>query len=229
MNCNQRHVDGLDARHLNPYATRSYVQICLALLCATLLSACTGSLLQSKVDEPQVYTLRPAPVPAAASTRDVELAVGLPTAIPALDTTRIAVVRAGNQLDYFFGARWGGTAPQVVQTFIVTLLQSQHAYKSALADNSRVDPDYILDIELRDFQAEYSGPANADAAPVIHVNLLATLIDVKSRATVGQLQAFANVTATDNRLSTVATAFQSALQQTSISLAEQLTASLEKR
>ena len=210
--------------HSHGRSIRCFTRTCLALLCATLLSAC-GSLLQSKVEEPLVYRLQPSTAPTAAMAYSAELAVSMPTATPGLDTARIAVLRAGNQLDYFYGARWGGTTPQVVQSFLVALLQSQQAYKSAVAENSRVDPDYVLDVEVRDFQAEYRSEGSA---PIAHVSLMATLINIKSRAAVAQLRASATVTATDNRLGTVVAAFQSALQQASVNLSEQLTASLEK-
>jgi len=163
--------------------------------------------------------------PTAAVAYSAELAVSLPTATPGLDTARIAVLRAGNQLDYFYGARWGGTTPQVVQAFLVALLQSQQAYRSAVAENSRVDADYVLDVEVRDFQAEYRSEG---AAPLAHVSLMATLINIKSRAAVAQLRASATITATDNRLGAVVTAFQAALQQATVNLSEQLTASLEQ-
>jgi cholesterol transport system auxiliary component len=216
--------EGTDVYSRSRRSLRCFTATCLSLLCATLLSAC-GSLLQSKVEEPQVYRLQPSTAPTAAVAYSAELAVSMPTATPGLDTARIAVLRAGNQLDYFYGARWGGTTPQVVQSFLVALLQSQQAYKSAVAENSRVDPDYVLDVEVRDFQAEYR---SEDSAPIAHISLMATLINIKSRAAVAQLRSSATVTATDNRLGAVVAAFQSALQQASVNLSEQLTASLEK-
>ncbi|MES1196605.1 MAG: hypothetical protein ABUL58_06645, partial [Steroidobacter sp.] len=83
------------------------------LIAAALLGACgTGDILQSKVDEPQVYVLKPAKTGTAQVAFNFELAVSLPTAAPGLDTDHIAVLRDGNHLDYYHGARWGGTVPQ---------------------------------------------------------------------------------------------------------------------
>lgn len=197
----------------------------LCMVFVATLAACTGSLLESKVAEPQVYMLQPAAAAAASVAYDMQLAVSLPTATPGLDTPRIAVLRGRNQLDYFYGARWGGTAPQVVQAFLIALLQSQQGYKSTVAESSRMDADYLLDVELRDFQAEYSSDT---AAPVARVTLVGTLINIRTRASFGQLRASANVTAADNRLSAVVTAFQGALQQASTQLSTELSASLAK-
>jgi len=204
---------------------RTWVARAVAAIVLAGLSACTGSLLQSKTPEPQVYRLQPVVSNAASIAYRAQLAISLPTATPGLDTTRIAVLRGANQLDYFYGARWGGTAPQVVQSFLIALLQSQQGFKSAVAETSRIDADYVLDLELRDFQAEYASGA---LSPTAHVTLVATLINVRSRTSAGQLQASATVSADDNRLAAVVAAFQSALQKACVQLSEQLSASVAK-
>lgn len=205
-------------------STRSSVLI--GMVCTALvLSGCVGKILQSKVDEPQTYVLQSSDVGTAKVAFPVQLSIAVPNAAPGLDTNRIAVLRNSNQLDYFYGARWGGTAPQIVQSFLVALLQAQQGYKNVVAESTRLDADYILDIDLRQFQAEY---ADDDAAPVIHVALWATVFEVKSRKAVATLRADAAVPAKDNRLSAVVTAFQAALQQTSVSVSEQLAANMEK-
>lgn len=195
------------------------------MLCLSLASGCVGSLLESKVDEPKTYVLQPMAAETAQVAFPSQLAVSWPTATPGLDTNRIAVLREGNQLDYFYGARWGGSAPQVVQSFLVSLLQSQQGFKTVVAESARVDADYLLEVDVRDFQAEYTGN---DATPVVRITLVATLIDIKSRRSRGLLQASASVPAKENRLVTVVTAFQTALQQASMSISQQLAGKLEQ-
>jgi len=193
------------------------------LLLATLLNACgTSDLLQSKVAEPQVYVVKPTNVGVAPVAFNHQIAVALPTALPGLDTDHIAVLRDGNHLDYFYGARWGGTAPEVTQAFIIALLQSQQGFRNVVAENARVDADYLLEISIVDFQAEYSN----GTAPLVHVTLVANLINIKQRASSSPLRMTATVAAKDNRLGAVVSAFQSALQQTTMSLSEQLTSAL---
>lgn len=197
-----------------------------AMVCAALmLSGCVGELLQSKSKEPQTYVLHVADAGTAKVSYPVQLSVALPNAAPGLDTSRIAVLRNGNELDYFYGARWGGSAPQIAQTFIVEWLQAQQGFKGVVAEGARVDADYLLALELRDFQAEY---ANDKANPIVHVTLVGTLINIKSRKASATFMGSARVPASDNRLGAVVSAFQSATQKASTALSEQLSANLSQ-
>lgn len=203
---------------------RNAIRLTGVLLLALLASACgTADLLQSKVAEPQVYVLKPADAGVAQVAFNYQLAVALPTALPGLDTDRIAVLRNGNHLDYFFGARWGGTAPEVTQAFIVALLQSQQGFRNVVAENARIDADYLLEVSIADFQTEYAG----SDAPVVHVTLVANLISIKQRKSLPAIRATASVNAKDNRLGAVVDAFQSALQQTTTHIGEQLVTALK--
>ncbi|MGE0115725.1 MAG: ABC-type transport auxiliary lipoprotein family protein [Steroidobacteraceae bacterium] len=214
-----------DSIHRAPACVAAGVRFIASLLATLALTGCVGEILQSKVDEPQTYVLQASDAGTAAVAYPIRLSVALPSATPGLDTQRIVVLRNGNRLDYYYGARWGGTAPQVVQSFLISLLQNQQGYKNVVAESARLDADYLIDIDLRHFQAEY---VNGKDAPTIHVALWATVSEVKSRKSVAALQASASVAASDNRLGAVVTAFQSATQQASASLSEQLAASFAK-
>ena len=197
----------------------------LGLLMLVMLTGCVGDILKSKVDEPAVYVLHTGNVTTASVAYPVSLSVALPTAAPGLDVNRIAVLKNHNQLDYFFGARWGGSAPQVVQSFLVSYLQSQQGLKSVTIDGLPVSSDYLLALELRDFQAEY---ASDNAAPTVRVTLSGSLINIKSRATATNLQASATVAARNNNLSGVITAFESATQQASAEISAQMMKALAR-
>ena len=202
---------------------KKIITLCAALMLAMLLNACsTSDILESKVSEPQVYVLKPAAAGTAQVAFKSQLAVALPTATPGLDTDRIAVLRDGNHLDYYYGVRWGDAAPAVIQAFVVSLLQSQQGFRNVVSEDARIDADYLLEITLTDFQAEYTN----NNAPIAHVTLTANLVNIKERTTSPLMHATAAVQATDNRLGAVVTAFQSALQQTTASLSEQVTKSL---
>ena len=189
------------------------------------LSGCVSEILESKVDEPQVYVLRTGNVSAATVAYPVQLGIALPAAAPGLDTNRIAVLRNSNLLDYYFGARWGGTAPQVVQAFLIDTLHAQQGFKSVAAEAARIDADYLLELQLKDFQAEYAGE---DAAPVVKISLGGNLISIKTRKLVASVNSTATVTAADNRLGAVVTAFQTAMQQVSTEVSTQLAAAAAK-
>jgi cholesterol transport system auxiliary component len=199
------------------------IQLFAALLILSSFTGCAGDILQSKNDEPQTWVLHASDAGTAKVAYPSQLSIALPTASPGLDSRRIAVLRNANQLDYYQGARWGGTAPEIVQSFLVSLLQSQQGFKGVAAEGAHVDAELLLDLQLRDFQAIY---ASADANPVIKVTLVGTLVQIKSRKAVAFLNATASVPTNDNRLSAVIAAFQTATQQASIALSEQLTSSL---
>ena len=205
---------------------RNFIKLLFVGAFTILCSACsTSDILKSKVAEPQVYVIKPLEAGVAPVAYNKQLAIGLPVATPGLDSARIAVLRDGNHLDYYYGARWGGTAAEVTQAFLVSLLQTQQGFKSVVAENTRVNADYLLEIELRDFQAEY---LNGNAAPIVKITLIASVIDIKARQSSALLRASASVAAKDNRLGAVVTAFQSAMQQASVSLSEQVSANLGK-
>ncbi|MES1195343.1 MAG: ABC-type transport auxiliary lipoprotein family protein [Steroidobacter sp.] len=204
---------------------RKFIKYFPAAVIATLLSACgTGDILQSKVAEPQVYVIKTMEAGTAQVAFNHQLAIALPTATPGLDTDRIAVLRNGNHLDYYYGARWGGTAPEVIQAFAVSLLQSRQGFRNVVAEDARVDADYLLEISIADFQAEY----NNSSAPSVRVTLIANLIDIKQRKSSPLMRATTTIPAKENHLSAVVDAFQAALQQATMSLSEQVSAAFTK-
>lgn len=196
--------------------------VTVLLITASLAACGTGDILQSKVDEPQVYVLKPAKVDMAQVAFNFELAVALPTASPGLDTDHIAVLRDGNHLDYYHGARWGGTTAQEVQSFLIASLQSQQGFRGVVAETGRVDADYLLEVFVEDFQAEM-----AASAPTIRVSLTAHLINIRQRKSSPTIRATATAAATENRLGAVVVAFQSALQQVTTGLNDQMIKQLQ--
>jgi cholesterol transport system auxiliary component len=223
-------VNNKSSPHPNPLpqgarGQRQTITITSMLISAFALTGCVGKILESKVDEPQLYVLHTGDISAATVAYPVQLGIALPAAAPGLDTNRIALLRNTNQLDYYFGARWGGTAPHVVQTFLIDTLQSQQGFRSVAAETARIDTDYLLELQLKDFQAEY---ASDQANPVVRITLGGNLISIKTRKLVTAVNARATVTASDNRLGAVVTAFQTAMQQVSSEVSTQLAAATAK-
>jgi cholesterol transport system auxiliary component len=198
--------------------SRALCAFAMSLACA----GCTGSLLDSKQPASAAYVLAPAPgaQPAAGAATDVDLSIGRPGMAPGLDTQRIAVLK-GRQLDYYRAARWGGNAVEVVQTLLVDSLEDQRLFRSVTAEQARVAGDYVLDVEVRDFQAEY---AAQNAAPSVHVMIIGRLIRVVDRELVGTVSAEARSQASDNRLSAVVAAFESAAHEVALDIARRTAA-----
>lgn len=196
---------------------RSTSNAAVAVIAAAALTACTGSLLETELPASSLYVL--APAPAAAGQHEalaVDVAIGLPHVAPGLDTDRIAVLK-GRQLDYYRAARWGAPARTLVHTFIVDSFEDRRLFRSVTSEQARVAADYILDVDVRAFQAEYT---TESGAPTVRVALLGRLIRIVDRKLVMTITAEAHNVAGDNRMQAVAAAFESALQKTTAELAQ---------
>jgi cholesterol transport system auxiliary component len=197
------------------------------LILAVALSLATGcgSLLESNEPTPVSYVLAPAPAadkPPESSSSVVDLSIGRPDVAPGLDTQRIAVLR-GRELDYYRGAQWGGRTAEVIQTLIVASLQDQRVFRSVTPEQTRVSGEYMLDLEVRDFQAEYR---DAAALPSVRVGLVGRLIRVADRQLLATVVANTTRPAAANRLSDVTAAFESAGQWVALELARQTAAAI---
>jgi cholesterol transport system auxiliary component len=186
---------------------------------AGLASLCVGcgSLLKTDLPPNTSYVLVPAAPSSASVTRsDADLAIGRPDLAPGLDTDRIAVVK-GRQLDYYRGAQWGGRTVEVIQTLLVDSFQDQQLFRSVTAEQSRVASEYVLDVSVRDFQAEY---ASEGQAPTAHVTILGRLVRVVDRQLVETFSATAQSRAIDNRMGAVSAAFETAAHKVVLELAQ---------
>lgn len=186
----------------------------LALLC----SACSGSLFESDLPVPVGYVIAPAPAGSltGAPATQADLSIGRPDFAPGLDTERIAVLK-GRQLDYFRGARWGGRTVEVVQTMLVSSLNDQKLFRSVTAEQARVAGDYMLDIEVRHFEADYG----SGTIPSAHVLFIGRLIRIVDRELVATVSSESRVAAAAERMTSVAEAFESAAQKVALDLARQ--------
>jgi cholesterol transport system auxiliary component len=198
---------------------------CLVALAALLVAGCSGSLLDSDMPVSTSYVLAPAPAPAttAGVATQADVSIGRPVVAPGLDTSRIAVLK-GQQLDYYRGALWGGSASEVLQSLLVSTFEDQRLFRSVTPEQTSVSGSYLLDVEVRDFQAEY-GTA---AAPTVHVRMVGRLIRIVDRKLVDTVTAEARSVAGDNRMAIVAASFQSAGQQVAIELAQKVSAAVAR-
>jgi cholesterol transport system auxiliary component len=183
---------------------------------ASLCVGC-GSLLETKLPESTSYVLAPASASSTGVARsEADLSIGRPDLAPGLDSERIAVLK-GRQLDYYRGAQWGGRTAEVVQTLLVDSFEDQQLFRSVTSEQSRVASEYVLDISVRDFQAEYASDGDA---PTAHVTILGRLIRVVDRQLVDTFAATAQSKAADNRLGAVAAAFETAAHKVVLELAQ---------
>jgi cholesterol transport system auxiliary component len=192
------------------------------LIVAVLASGC-GSLLETSLPSSTSYVLAPLPASSTGVARsEADLSIGRPDVAPGLDSERIAVLK-GRQLDYYRGAQWGGRMTELVQTLLVDSFEDQQLFRSVTSEQSRVPGEYVLDVSVRDFQAEYAG---ASAAPTAHVTIIGRLIRVTDRQLVVTFTATAQSKASDNRMTDVAAAFETAAHKVVLELAQKTAAAV---
>jgi cholesterol transport system auxiliary component len=178
---------------------------CAGVIAAIGLAACTGSLFQSKAAPPTIYMLSVgAPAPSV-SAIPIDLAVLKPKLRPGLESDRIAVRYPDRHLDYFAGARWSGPLGEVLQDLAVQELRSRADLRTVSGDASVFASAYWLEIEVLDFQAEYTSAA---AAPTVRVQLLARLGGSGDRRILAQFEASAQQPASENRLTAIVGAYE---------------------
>jgi ABC-type uncharacterized transport system auxiliary subunit len=189
------------------------------VVCAAMSGGCAGSILTSDAEPAATYQLHHAPsvqapsvttgaaVPPTAARLPLVLAVARPRASSTLDTDRIATLPGGSRFDYYADARWAETAPQMLQHTLVDALTADGRFDAVVAAPARVPHELLLALELRRFE---SVTTSAGGAPVVHVQLMASLVDSRRSVRLVSFVSEASAQASENRLSAVISAFEAA-------------------
>jgi ABC-type uncharacterized transport system auxiliary subunit len=188
-------------------------QATLLFLLTCALAGCGGSLFQTKAAPPALYLLSASaatPAAAAAPRIAADLAVIRPRVRAGLDTDRIAALYPDRRLEYFADARWSGPLDEVIQQLVVQQFHATANLRNVSVEASVFASNYWLEIEVADFQAEYSAAA---APPVVHVHFLARIGTSADRHMLAVFDANAQVAATDNRMSAIVDGYNRAADQ----------------
>jgi cholesterol transport system auxiliary component len=194
-----------------------------ALLMCMALNGCSG-FFESKLPPMSVYVLSAAPAQSPAEgvvAAPVDLAIGHPLVAPGLDTQRIASL-TGNELKYYEGVSWGATNADVVQRMLIDSFLNQGLFRSVATEDSRLSSEYMLDVEVTAFQAEYIG----NTAPTIRVALTGRIVRIKDRRMLATIPVEATQVASENRQGAVVAAFQAASRQVAVTLAQKTAAQI---
>jgi cholesterol transport system auxiliary component len=183
------------------------------LLLTVALTGCGGSFFQTKATPPALYLLSATattPAAAAAAPRiPADLAVLRPRVRAGLDSDRIAALYPDRRLEYFADARWSGPLDEVIQQLAVQQFHATANLRNVSVEASVFASNYRLEIEVVDFQAEYSGAA----PPTVHVHFLARVGASADRHILAAFDASAKVAASDNRMSAIVDAYNRAAEQ----------------
>lgn len=115
-----------------------------------------------------------------------QLTVAIPVASADLDSTRIALSRNAGVIEYFAKGAWTDNAPILIQNRLIEAFEINGAIRAVGRDAAGLQPDLVLQTELRDFQAEFAGastmPSGAPIGmPTGHIRLAAKLIGMPAR------------------------------------------------
>lgn len=196
----------------------------LAVSLALLLTACIGLHSSQPVQQQYLLSLPPATAPAGAAgaqtaTGDT-LEVLAPVAAAGLGGEGIAVVRPGQRLDEYNGARWAAAAPAMLQTLAIEALRRQGHFSLVESEAGPFAASYVLNLELTHFEADYASPGTRSdsggdsgagtTTPTVRLTLVCTLGRRADRSVVTTLTVDSSVQAEADRMQAVIAAFQRA-------------------
>jgi cholesterol transport system auxiliary component len=183
--------------------SRRWVQSAVALAltgCASLLGLGSAPHLY-RVTSKSTY---PANLPHPAE----QLLVDVPLAPAGLDTSRIALSRSAVSIDYFADSAWTDRVPLLVQTALFESFENGKAITVIDRESVGLRADFILETEIRHFEAVYDSP---NGAPNIWVAINARLVDPSGRDVVANASFERRKQAPGNDIPKIVLAFDEAL------------------
>lgn len=184
-----------------------------AIVPLLLLAGCSG-LLRSNLPAEQVYYLR-AKVAAPENARPANLPsirVGRPVPGPGLDSSHIVLLESNRRMSFYTASRWPAVLPEVVEELTVEALRASGSWSDVQSSESSFPAEYLLQIRIRRFDADYEGSsaAHAGAPPQVHVVLDCTFGRRSGREVISNFVAEGSAAASANKLSDVVAAFEDA-------------------
>jgi cholesterol transport system auxiliary component len=136
-----------------------------------------------------------------------QLAVEAPVAAANLNTGRIAIAQSPTSMDYYAKMAWTDRAPLMVQTRIVDSFENSHKIVAVAREAIGLRADYVLQPDLRNFEAMYF----YGGAPIVHVRIVAKLVRMPDRQIIGFATFERCVRAREDKVPKVVEAFDQAL------------------
>ena len=189
------------------------------MLLSLALSGC-GSLFHSNARPDQVYYLRATPLQGGASGAPLRASLRLSRPIPGpgLESAQIVLVQSDRRMSFYLASRWPAPTSNVIETLTVEKLRGSGLWQSVGDSTTSFPSDYVLQLFVRRFEADYTG---GNAAPDVHVVLDCMLGKREGREVVASFLAEGSATASANKLGAVVAAFETATNAALDSLSAQ--------
>ena len=147
---------------------------------ALLLGGC--QLINAAEEPTDLYTITPkSTFEAGMPSVFWQLAVEVPNASAYLNTSRIAIAQSPTSSDYYAKAAWTDRAPLMVQTRIVDSFENSHKIIAVARESIGLRANYVLQSDLRNFEAMYI----YGKPPIAHVRIVAKLVRMPDRQIIG--------------------------------------------
>jgi cholesterol transport system auxiliary component len=178
---------------------------------ALILSACGGGLLGPSQEPPKIYVLQPQlRALDDAPARTWQLAIAQPDAAQTFQTARIALQR-GQTMDYYADVEWTDSTPHLLQSLLVQAFETSGRIRGVAPESAGVHADYVLETEIRSFEARYQGD---NGPPTAVVSVVARLVSAGRGEVVGTFQVSHEAQAAQNSVPAAVEAFDQATSQT---------------
>jgi ABC-type uncharacterized transport system auxiliary subunit len=211
-------------------ATCTHLRHLAPVLLGLAVAGCT-SLLRSNAPPVQVYTLRASSAASNGGTDQAQAALSLrvahPRAAPGLGTSQIVLLQPDHRLNVYAASAWAADAPALLESLVVETLRRSGQWRSVEDAESPFPSDYLLQISVAHFDADYSD--DTGAPPTVQVTLDCTLGKEEGRDIITTFVASGSAVASANRLGEVVAAFQQATDAAMASLSQQMSAATRPR
>lgn len=179
----------------------------MSFLALLLLAAC--GVIPTPQPAPRLYTLSPkSTFKSELAPVSWQLGIETPTAPAGLSSARIAVTREPLTLEYFAAAQWVDDAPAMVQRLLIESFENSKRIVGVGRLAVALRSDYVLQPELREFQAEYGEDG---VPPSIRVRINAKLVKMPERRIIASDTFERVMVAPDNTMSRIVKTFDRAL------------------
>jgi cholesterol transport system auxiliary component len=180
------------------------------ILGATLCAPLMGCSLLRDPPAPQIYRLSPlADDPPNGRVIRKRLVVDIPLASESLDTDRIALIRDRTRFDYYANSLWTDRVPLLVQALLVEAFENNGTIAQVGRDAQTLTPDYLLETEIRAFEARYSG--SGEQLPSAIVTLDMSLVKMPDHRMIDRTLITETSPATHNSVDAIVEAFDVAI------------------
>ena len=201
------------------------------VLLGLAVAGCSG-LLRSNAPPVQVYTLRAFSASSdsgagSAAAVDASLRVAHPRAAPGLGTSQIVLLQPDHRLNVYAASDWAADAPALLESLAVETLRRSGHWRSVQDAESPFPSDYLLQISVAHFDADYSD--DTGAPPTVRVTLDCAVGKEEGRDIIATFVASGSAVASANRLGEVVNAFQQATDAAMASLSQQAAAAMRPR